>query len=223
MKIVAVNGGPRKKCNTAQMLDSFLSGAKEAAPDAEIQTIHLYDHLYTGCKSCFACQSTANRADLGCRVKDSVTGLLRDTFHADGIVFASPIYYLNVTAQLRAFWERLLYPGHSPKEIPTAVICTMNMNEEQAEQYAGPVFKLIEMYLNDCFGARPEMVCSYNTFQYNDRPNLDPHFRRRVAEKKQRHDEQFPADLKASFEAGVRLAERMRDAVREQVSHKAQG
>ena len=103
MKIVAVNGGPRKNCNTAQLLDSFLNGVREAAPDAEIEVIHLYDYLYTGCKSCFACQLTANREDLGCRVKDSITDLLKDTFHADGIVFASPIYYLNVTAQLRAF------------------------------------------------------------------------------------------------------------------------
>ena len=206
MKIAAVNGGPRKKCNTAQMLDSFLSGVKEAAPDAEIQTIHLYDYLYTGCKSCFACQMTANREDLGCRVKDSITALLRDTFHADGIVFASPIYYLNVSAQLRSFWERLLYPGHSPKKIPTALIYTMNMNEEQAEQFAGPVFKINEMYMNDCFGVKPETVCSYNTFQYNDRPNLDAHFRRKVPEKKQHHDEQFPVDLQNAFEAGRRLA-----------------
>ena len=54
MKIVAVNGGPRKNCNTAQLLDSFLTGVREAAPDAEIEVIHLYDYLYTGCKSCFA-------------------------------------------------------------------------------------------------------------------------------------------------------------------------
>ena len=78
MKIVAVNGGPRKNCNTAQLLDSFLNGVREAAPDAEIEVIHLYDYLYTGCKSCFACQLTVNREDLGCRVRDSITELLRD-------------------------------------------------------------------------------------------------------------------------------------------------
>ena len=37
MKIVAVNGGPRKNCNTAQLLDSFLNGVREAAPDADIK------------------------------------------------------------------------------------------------------------------------------------------------------------------------------------------
>ena len=210
MKIAAVNGGPRKKCNTSQMLDSFLSGVRESAPDAEIQTIRLYDYLYTGCKSCFACQLTANRDGLGCRVKDSVTELLKDTFHADGIVFASPVYYLNATAQLHSFWERLMYPGHSPKKIPTAVIYTMNMNEKQAEEYVESSFRIIETYLNDCFGFPPERVCSYDTFQYNDRPNLNPHFRRKVPEKKLRHDEQFPLDLRNAFEAGGRLASEVR-------------
>lgn len=209
MKIVAVNGGPRKNCNTAQLLDSFLNGVREAAPDAEIEVIHLYDYLYTGCKSCFACQLTANRKDLGCRVKDSISELLRDTFHADGIVFASPIYYLNVTAQLRAFWERLLYPGHSPKKIPTAVIYTMNMTEEQEQKFAASPLKIIDMYLTDCFGMSPETIHSYNTFQFNDRPALNGDFRQPVEEKKKHREEQFPKDLHNSFTAGQRMVERI--------------
>ncbi|MBQ9061667.1 MAG: flavodoxin family protein [Eubacterium sp.] len=45
MKIVAVNGGPRKNCNTAQLLDSFLNGVREAAPDAEIEVIHVFGRI----------------------------------------------------------------------------------------------------------------------------------------------------------------------------------
>lgn len=209
MKIVAVNGGPRKNCNTAQLLDSFLEGIKAAAPDAEIQVIHLYDYLYTGCKSCFACQLTANRGNLGCKVKDSVTDLLKDTFHADGIVFASPIYYLNVTAQLRAFWERLLYPGHSPKKIPSAVIYTMNMTEEQEQTYAASPLQIINMYLNDCFGMPPETIHAYNTFQFNDRPSLNEAFRKPAEEKKKRREIQFPLDLQSAYEAGKRMVRRI--------------
>lgn len=209
MKIIAVNGGPRKKCNTSQMLDSFLEGVKEAAPDAETEFINLYDYLYTGCKSCFACQMTVNRDDLGCRIKDSISDALSDTFHADGIVFASPIYYLNVTAQLRAFWERLMYPGHSPKKIPTAVIYTMNMTEEQEAQFAKAPLEIIDMYLEGCFGMKPETVHSYNTFQYNDRPNLNEEFRKPVEEKKRRHDVQFPIDLQNAHDAGIRLVNKI--------------
>ena len=64
MKIVAINGGPRKKCNTAKLLDSFIKGVKDTDSDIEVVTYNLYDYLYTGCRSCFACQLTANRADL---------------------------------------------------------------------------------------------------------------------------------------------------------------
>ena len=134
--------------------------------------------------------------------------MLRNTFHADGIVFASPVYYMNVTAQLRAFWERLLYPRHSPKKIPTAVIYTMNMTEEQEKEYATAPLQLIDMYLSGCFGLPPETVHSNNTFQYNDRPQLTEHFRRAVEEKRKHHDEQFPIDLQKAHDAGKQLVER---------------
>lgn len=192
------------------MLDSFLEGVNVTAPDAEIEVVYLYNYLYTGCKSCFACQLTVNRDDLGCRVKDSIAELLKDTFHADGIVFASPIYYLNVTAQLRAFWERLLYPGHSPKKIPTAVIYTMNMTAEQEQHYAASPLQTIDMYLTDCFGMPPETIHSYNTFQFNDCPALNEAFRKTAEEKKKRRETQFPIDLQNAFCAGTHMVNRIR-------------
>ena len=80
MKIMLINGSPRKNCNTAQLLKAFEEGVRSAVPDAEIKAIHLYDYLYTGCKSCFACQMTANREHLGCRVKDSIYDLLEEKY-----------------------------------------------------------------------------------------------------------------------------------------------
>ena len=68
MKIVAVNGGPRKGKNTDQMLDAFIEGVKSAAPDAEVEVIRLYDYAFKGCMSCFACQLEKNRDVLGCRI-----------------------------------------------------------------------------------------------------------------------------------------------------------
>ena len=44
MKIAVINASPRKKCNTAQMLDSFVNGVKEVCPSAETEHIHLYDY-----------------------------------------------------------------------------------------------------------------------------------------------------------------------------------
>ena len=91
MKIAAVNGGPRKGKNTDQMLNAFLDGIRNAEPTAEIQVIRLYDYTFKGSISCFACQLKTHR-DQQCWQRDDVSHLLKDTYHADGIVFASPVY-----------------------------------------------------------------------------------------------------------------------------------
>ena len=75
--------------------------------------------------------------DPQCWLKDDITDLLKAERGVDGIVFASPIYYCNVTAQLRAFWERLMYPGPGGREIPTALIYTGNATEEQFREFMG--------------------------------------------------------------------------------------
>jgi Multimeric flavodoxin WrbA len=55
MKIIAFNGSPRKKWNTATLLQKALDGA--ASKGAETELIHLYDLNYKGCISCFACKT----------------------------------------------------------------------------------------------------------------------------------------------------------------------
>lgn len=209
MKIVAINGGPRKGRNTDQMLDAFLAGVQEKAPEAEIEVIRLYDYQFTGCRSCFACQLKKNRGDLQCWIKDDVTELLRDTYHADGIVFASPIYYCNVTAQLRLFWERLQYPGPSNRTVPTTLIYTSNADEKALKEFMGKPLEINSMYLNDCFHQEPEVITSCNTFQYNDNERYNDAFRAPAAVKWQHHEEQFETDLRMSREAGTRMVERI--------------
>ena len=54
MKILAINGSPRKNSNTATLLKKALEGA--AAQGAETELIHLYDLNFKGCISCFACK-----------------------------------------------------------------------------------------------------------------------------------------------------------------------
>ena len=54
MNILAINGSPRKKWNTATLLEKALEGA--AAQGATTELVHLYDLDYKGCTSCFACK-----------------------------------------------------------------------------------------------------------------------------------------------------------------------
>jgi multimeric flavodoxin WrbA len=56
MKITVINGSPRKKWNTSQVLNQFMDGMRSTDSSLEIKEIHVYDYNYTGCRSCFACQ-----------------------------------------------------------------------------------------------------------------------------------------------------------------------
>ena len=54
MKIIAINGSPRKNWNTARLLEAALGGAR--AQGAETKLYHLHDYDFKGCRSCFACK-----------------------------------------------------------------------------------------------------------------------------------------------------------------------
>jgi len=71
MKIIAFNGSPRKKWNTATLLQNALDGA--ASKGAETELIHLYDLNYKGCISCFACKTLGGKSYGKCAVHDDLT------------------------------------------------------------------------------------------------------------------------------------------------------
>ena len=59
MKVIAVNGSPRKTWNTATLLEHALAGA--AGSGAETEQVHLYDLEFKGCISCFACKKIGGK------------------------------------------------------------------------------------------------------------------------------------------------------------------
>jgi multimeric flavodoxin WrbA len=56
MKIIALNGSPRKGWNPDCLLLSWVDGVKSVCNDADIEVVNLYDLTFTGCRSCFACK-----------------------------------------------------------------------------------------------------------------------------------------------------------------------
>ena len=70
MKLIAFNGSPRKKWNTATLLEHALKGAKSEGAKTEL--IHLYDLDYKGCTSCFACKRIGGRVYGHCAIKDDL-------------------------------------------------------------------------------------------------------------------------------------------------------
>lgn len=212
MKVYAVNGSPRKKWNTATLLEHALAGA--AAQGAETELIHLYDLDFKGCTSCFACKLKDGKSYGRCAMQDGLTPVLEKLAAADVILLGSPVYFGTVTGEMRSFMERLLFPylvyARPPatlfdRKVPTAFIYTMNVSETVMQEYHYPVhFGANENYLTRIFGSS-EHLCSFETLQFADYDKVvfnyfDPE------ERRQRRREIFPDDCRQAFALGGRLA-----------------
>jgi multimeric flavodoxin WrbA len=68
MKVIAINGSPRKNKNTATLLNKALEGA--ASQGSETELIHLYDLNFKGCISCFSCKLKSGKNYGKCALKD---------------------------------------------------------------------------------------------------------------------------------------------------------
>ena len=111
MKVIALNGSPRKKWNTATLLKHAIDGA--ASKGAEVELIHLYDYNYKGCISCFACKLKGGKSYGRCAFKDDLKPILDRVHDADAIILGSPIYFGMPTGVMRSFTERLLFQYHT--------------------------------------------------------------------------------------------------------------
>ena len=213
MKVIGINGSPRKNWNTAILLTNALDGTASKGADTEL--VHIYDLDFKGCISCFACKTIDNPNKGRCAVKDGLTPLLNKIEkEADAIILGSPIYFGSMTGEMRSFLERLLFaplvytkPPQSvfPRKIKTGVIYTMNVSEEMAaERGYPPIFNSTEASLRMVLGSA-ETFCSYDTLQFQDYSKvvmeyMDP------AKKAERREKVFPDDCRKAFEFGCRLA-----------------
>ena len=215
MKALFINGSPRKKFNTAQMLESAMKGA--AGAGAETEWINLFDYEFTGCRSCFACKIKNSKTNGLCDIRDSIRPVLEKAKNADVIVFGSPVYYGYPTGQLRNFVERLLFPLDTylvdengnrvkvrNKVVPTGLIYTMNCPEWLMEKVDYP--KLLGFT-----GEEIGRLCGYNevlyscdTYQFTDYARYDVNMFPEEAKRKTL-EEQFPIDLENAYNLGVKL------------------
>lgn len=140
MKIIAINGSPRRTGNTATFLHKALEGAASVGADTEC--IDLYSLNYKGCLSCFYCKRK-DKEHGTCIIKDDLAPVLEKVKAADAVLFGSPIYFMNITSGMQAFLERLLFslyiysreiPSVLGKKLPSAFLYTMNATEERAQE-----------------------------------------------------------------------------------------
>lgn len=116
MKIAILNGSPRKG-NTTAMVDAFAEGAAEAGHEVEI--LHVGKMKIAGCLGCEYCHGKGEGA---CIQKDDMDKVMPAYLDADMIVYASPIYYFAMTAQLSAAMQRVYAIGKPAKATKAALL-----------------------------------------------------------------------------------------------------
>jgi NAD(P)H-dependent FMN reductase len=118
MDILTILGSPRRHGNTARVLGRF----EELAGSAHrVDRVNITDHVVHGCRGCNACQSCAEEP--GCGQDDDAVSILVRMIAADVVVYATPLYSWDYSAQLKALVDRhycLVKWGDDPD--PTSLI-----------------------------------------------------------------------------------------------------
>ena len=100
MKIVSLLSSPRTEGNSSTIARHFLKTAKGLG--AEITTYELNKLTYRGCQGCYACKT---KLDI-CGLKDDLTEVLAAVKDADVVLLASPVYFGEISSQLKGFIDR---------------------------------------------------------------------------------------------------------------------
>lgn len=98
--VLILSSSPRKGGNSDRLCIEFYKGAVDAGHNAEIVRIAEKNIAY--CIGCYACQNTGE-----CFKKDDMVELTKKIKSADVIVFATPVYFYTMSAQLKTFIDRL--------------------------------------------------------------------------------------------------------------------
>lgn len=144
MRIVAVLGSPRLQGNSSTLAHRFLEAAKELG--AETQEFSVQQMAFQGCQACAACKTTRE----ACVLEDDATAVLESIQAADVLVLASPVYFGDLSGQLKCFVDRT-YSFFNPdftSRVPPGkqAVLILTQGQPDAAQYAD-IFPRYERFL----------------------------------------------------------------------------
>ena len=99
MKVLVVSGSLRPRSNSEALADQFVKGAQDAGN--EVEKITLKGKAIGFCKGCLVCQKTQK-----CVINDDMQEFVQKVCDADAVCFATPIYYYEMSGQLKTFLDR---------------------------------------------------------------------------------------------------------------------
>jgi len=110
MKILVIMGSPRKG-NTYRAAER-IRGIMQARGDVEFEYLMLGGADIQHCRGCFTCFA---RGEEHCPIKDDASRIEQRMHDADGVIFASPVYGMNVSGLMKVFVDRFAYIFHRPR------------------------------------------------------------------------------------------------------------
>lgn len=104
MKVVAIQGSPRKRGNTDVILDRVLAAVRKKG-HRSLGKVYAAKLKIAGCSECFACQKNDNEP--GCAIQDDMQTVYDKLLKADLVILATPVFCWGPTAQIKAVMDRL--------------------------------------------------------------------------------------------------------------------
>jgi len=161
MKVLLLNGSPRKEGCTYTALSEIANTLKEEGIDSIIYQIGT--ETITGCKSCRAC------AKLGkCVINDKVNEFVELASTCDGFIFGSPVYYSSPSGRIISALNRLFYAGsqHFAFKPASSIVTARRAGTTSSLDVLNKYFLINQMpivsstYWNIIFGRTPDELKS---------------------------------------------------------------
>ncbi|ABK19292.1 flavodoxin family protein [Syntrophobacter fumaroxidans] len=148
MKIVNVLGSPRENGNSALIAKRFCDRAMKLG--AEIRTYTLNKLEYCGCQGCMACKTGLDK----CVLEDDLTEVLEAVRETDVLVMASPVYFWDISGQLKTFIDRtfsylvpdfITNPNKSRLAPGKKLVCILAQNNRDRSSFPD-IFRKIDYF-----------------------------------------------------------------------------
>ena len=140
MKILLISGSPHKAGTTSVLIKAFSKGAESAGH--EVYHFNAWEKEVHPCIACEKCHSAVS----ACVFRDAFDEIRDMLIEADAVVFASPIYYYGLTAQLKAVIDRFYGIDEqlqTAKKTALLLACGDN-TMESAECAASPFYGMVD-------------------------------------------------------------------------------
>ena len=208
--VIAFQGSPRTRGNTATLLNEALNGARSRG--AETEMIHIRKLRMTGCRGCYSCKKRGDGYGK-CILKDDMTEIYSKIDQADAVLMGSPVYMCAMTPELKMVLDRMFpYINMSlesslKKGKKCGLIFTQNMPDPKLFEWH---FNMTAFMLNTIGLEQPELLVSVNTIGYKDKdlPDLMGNDLLQVHDNKLKHKETvMREDMRRAYELGARMAD----------------